>query len=186
MSEEGGAPAAPIRVSYSWTADAYLASFRLFMRSSATARVFQLFAYVFSAFLLYLAFRVATDPLQATAQRVVYPLLFLFLGLAVLGVRGPLQGFLIRRRFSRRSDAGFSMDFELGEEGLQASTEGLASSEFTWDEIGRAVVAPEGVLLFLTPRQYLYLPADGFESEAERERLAALLARRVPLTRTLT
>jgi hypothetical protein len=137
-----------IHVRYQWTADAYAAAHKLYMRLPGP-RAWVWFSCLFFAATAYLAYVVGSDPHTDTVTRILCPVLFILMG------------------------------------AIRWSTEGLATSEVSWNLICKALVAPRGTLLFLTPRQYVYLPAAGVATDEERRRLATLVAASVPNTKTL-
>ncbi|MCZ6571817.1 MAG: hypothetical protein O7C98_01475 [Planctomycetota bacterium] len=55
---------------------------------------------------------------------------------------------------AHKGDARHEVEMVMREDGLKAATVGMASSEMGWNAFCKAVIAPEGVLLFLTPQQY--------------------------------
>ena len=49
----------------------------------------------------------------------------------------------------------------------------------------RALVSKDALLVFLTPRQYQYIPLDTGLADADRERLLSLVEQKVPVVKRL-
>ena len=66
------------------------------------------------------------------------------------------------------------MKYRFDEEGIKGETEGLASSDIRWEMPVKAQRSGDSLLIFITPRQYLYVPLD-----EHREELLALVRSKV-------
>lgn len=159
----------PIRASYRWTGDEYEASHRLYMRHGASVAI-RVFVAIFSVLALFLAL------LEFLSGRPVFGALYVLLVLVLLLGRAPIQVWLVHRRHRLRPDADRDLTFQFDEKGITSETDESTSS-ITWNLVFRAVATPTGALLFLTARQYWWLPSHAFESEAEYARFRELLGR---------
>ncbi len=177
MSDE-----APIHLRYEWTAEEFVRAHRLYLREPLP-RALAWFAWLFFGVMLIFAWRTGVNAHAGLLYRVGYPVFFVSMGLILLIVRGPFQYLLVRRAFNKRPDARHEVDMIIGEDGIKAATVGMASSEMGWNAFCKAVIAPEGILLFLTPRQYLFVP--GATVGEQRARLDELVRTRVAETKTL-
>jgi len=165
-----------IPVRFRWSEEEFVLAHRIYLRSSAS-RYLVWFAWAFFFVCAYLAY--ANWSPGYGWQGIVYSLILFLCGTIVLVVRGPGQFWLIRRAFRKRPDLERDLHYEFDENGFKTRTEGLAASEAAWALIQRAVLAPEGTLLFQTPRQYMYVSGSGFADVASRERFDALVRQKV-------
>ena len=177
MSDE-----APIHLHYEWTTEEFVRAHKLYSREPLP-RALAWFAWLFFGVMLVFAWRTAIDAHAGILYRIGYPLFFVTMGLILLVVRGPFQYLLVRRAFNKRPDARHEVDMLIGEDGIKAATVGMASSEMGWNAFCKAVIAPAGVLLFLTPRQYLCVP--GTAVGEQRARLDDLVRTHIADTKTL-
>ncbi|MHC4938780.1 MAG: YcxB family protein [Planctomycetota bacterium] len=101
-----------------------------------------------------------------------WPLASVYLALTVmlLILRGPWRMVWIRRRFRSRPDKNKQVRYRFDESGIHGETDGLAKTEIDWSMPVDTLVHKDTLLIFVTPRQYLYVPLG-----AEREALLELV-----------
>jgi len=174
----------PIEVRFCWDEAHFMRALRLYLRGTSQ-RYVSWFVWAFTGLLFWFAFRAATDPHSAGGWKFFYTAFFVFLAMVMMLVRGPLQGVWIRRQFRARPDQRRNVRYVIGEEGIHAETEGLAHSDILWAMPQRALVGMDSMLVFLSPQQYQYIPLDEGLSDADRERLLALVKERLPEVKRL-
>ncbi|MEM8883493.1 MAG: YcxB family protein [Planctomycetota bacterium] len=167
-----------IEVSFSWDEAHYLRAVRANL-SSPGGRLFTAFVLVFALFLIGMAIHLAVTAEERTPA--VWGLVALYgvVGVGMLFLRGSITTLLVRRRFRQRPDRGKRVTYRFDENGIRGETEGMATSDIAWAMPIRAAVRDDALLVFLTPRQYLYVP---LEACAEREQLLALVRAKVKAT----
>lgn len=110
---------------------------------------------------------------------------YLFGPIGPLRSLGPL-GWLQRRQFVRRPDAGVTIEWMANEEGLRVKTGDLTRSELAWKAIPKCVRVRRGFLVYLTetvfPREAIFhlLPDSGFASPELAARFGLLAEQRAP------
>lgn len=166
-----------VEIRFVWSEEHYARAMRVYGRTW-TMRLLTLFVWAFVAFLLYMAWKYANPHDGTIADTWPYVVFYIVLAAIMLTVRGPFSAIRNRRRFRVRPDQAKPIRYEIREDGMTAETEGLAKSELQWGMFIKALVAPDTLLLFLTPRQYQYIPLDGIEASA-RDRLLSLVESKV-------
>ncbi|HSY49472.1 MAG TPA: YcxB family protein [Thermoanaerobaculia bacterium] len=122
---------------------------------------------------------------DAMAVFIVFFLAYLFGPVEPLWSLGPL-GWLQRRQFARRPDAGVTIEWTANEEGLRVKTGDLTRSELAWKAIVKCVRVRRGFLVYLTdtvsPREAIFhlLPDSGFASPELAARFGLLAEQRAP------
>jgi len=167
----------PVVISFVWNEEHYVRAMGIYGRTWGM-RVFTLLAWTFTAYLLWMAWGIATHPDATLAESGSYVALYLFLALIMLYLRGPFQGLRMRRNFRKRTNPQHEIRYVIDDDGFQAETVGLAKSEFNWGMLIKAMVADEALLVFLTPRQYQYIPLDDLDA-GDRERLLAKVEEKI-------
>lgn len=71
---------------------------------------------------------------------------------------------------AHKGDARHEVEMVMREDGLKAATVGMASSEMGWNAFCKALIAPEGVPLFLTPQQCVFVPGAASGPRCPRPR----------------
>lgn len=152
----------PIEVDFVWDEEHYARSIRAYLSGRRQRLITALFM-LFAAYLLYAAIVVF---------RHAWPMAALYVAMAVmlLILRGPWKRIWIRRRFRSRPDRNKGVRYRFSEQGIRAETDGVAKSEIDWTKPVETLVFRDTLLIFVTPRQYLYVPLD-----ARREELLALV-----------
>lgn len=162
----------PLTVRFRWTQEEFMLAYRLYLRATTGPSIKwcarALFVCTVLLAILYFGVEHGTWAYVRAA-------LLIGFGALVLWLTGPGLGALVLRRYKKRPDAGRIVHMQFRDDALDVSTEGLAKSEVKWPALVRAVLAPEGALLFLTGRQYLYVSGSGFVDVAARERFDDLV-----------
>jgi len=102
----------------------------------------------------------------------------------VVLVLPPIGPWLQRRRFSRRPDAGVTIEWTANEEGLQVKTGDLARSEVAWKGITRCARVRHGFLIYGSETCFdgeaifHLLPDSGFASPELAARFGLLAEQR--------
>ena len=177
MSDE-----APIHIRYEWTAEVLVRANKLYMREPLP-RALWWFSLLFLGGMLIFAWRSASNAHAGTLHRILYPVFFVAMGVILLFLRGPFLPVLVRRAFRKRPDARREVELVFDEDGLKSKTVGMSSSEMGWNAFCKAVIAPAGVLLFFTPRSFLYVPGAAVGEQPAR--LDDLVRAKVSKTKTL-
>jgi len=140
----------PIEVDFVWDEEHYARSIRAYLSGRRQRLITALFL-LFAAYLVYAAIVVF---------RHAWPMAALYIAMAamLLILRGPWKRIWIRRRFRSRPDRNKSVRYVFSEQGIRAETDGLAKSEIDWTMPVETLVFRDTLLIFLTPRQYLYVP----------------------------
>jgi len=167
----------PVVISFVWDEEHYIRAMAIYGRSWGM-RVLTLLSWAFTAYLLWIAWSYAAHDDATLADSGPYVALYLLLAAIMLYLRGPFQGLRMRRNFRKRTDPQHEIRYVIDDEGFKAETVGLAKSEFNWGMPVKAMVADEALLVFLTPRQYQYVPLDGLDA-ADRERLLAKVEEKI-------
>ncbi len=173
----------PLTVRFRWTQEEFLLAHRLYLRAT-TGRSIKWCAR--ALFLCTVLLALLYFGVDHGAWAYVRGALLIGFGALVLWLTGPGLGALVVRRYKKRPDAGHEIHMQFGHDALDVRTAGLAQSEVKWPALVRAVLAPEGALLFLTTRQYLYVSGSGFVDVAARERFDDLVREHVANVRELS
>ena len=101
---------------------------------------------------------------------------------------GSLSGFalpnlLTRRNLSRGPTQGREARIEIGPNGVGSEVVGLSVNEWSWEAVQSAVLTPDGLMLYLSKKSFLWAPDHGFSSAAEMERAFELAERSGTQTR---
>jgi hypothetical protein len=109
---------------------------------------------------------------------------FVPIAVILLGPLGPFGGWLLRRQFARRPDAGVTIEWTANEEGLRVETGDLARSEVAWKAITKCVRVSHGFLIYGTETCFHgdaishFLPDSGFASPELAARFGLLAEQR--------
>jgi hypothetical protein len=175
----------PVEIRFRWDEEHFVRALRLYFRGMRSQRYMTWFVWAFTAVLLWLAFRSATETHSGLGWRLFYTGFYVFLAIVMMCVRGPLQMFWIRRRFRSRPDQQRDVRYVIDDEGIHGETEGLSKSDILWAMPQSALVSNDALIVFLTPRQYQYIPLDEGLTDADRERLIALVEKKLPEVKRL-
>ncbi|MEE8107156.1 MAG: YcxB family protein [Planctomycetota bacterium] len=170
-----------LELSFAFTADRYVRAHRLYL-TRPLPRFLYWFSYFFLAVCLAVAVVVGSSTWFGLLPRTLYAMFLVAMGLAVFVVRGPLAYPLLKKRFRKRPDADRVMAHVFSDEGLHSSTEGLAESQIAWAMIQEAVIAKDAMLLFMTPRQYLFVALDTCD---DRDRIVELVRAHVAKSKSV-
>ncbi|MHC4408404.1 MAG: YcxB family protein [Planctomycetota bacterium] len=156
----------PIEIGFVWDEEHYARSIRAYLSGRRQRLITALFL-LFAAYLVYAAIVVF---------RHAWPMAALYIAMAamLLILRGPWKRIWIRRRFRSRPDRNKSVRYVFSEQGIRAETDGLAKSEIDWTMPVETLVSRDTLLIFLTPRQYLYVPLGD-----QREELLELVRSKI-------
>ena len=163
-------PNQPIEVSFTWDENHYTRAIRAVMRSP-----FQLLitsgVLIFACYLLYTAGAIAWNMDPTSVRGWLWFLVYLALGGMMIFLRGPLKWIWIKRRFRSRPDQAKQVRYVFDDDGIRGETEGLAKSDIKWEMPVKAAFRGDDLLIYLTPRQTLYIPLDETPQRAELESL---------------
>lgn len=177
------APAPPaadaIRCSYRWTPDETGESQRLYAAAQSWPQKLgaTMIGLGFAGYGVYVL--VTTD---GDTTSVLSGVVLVVCGTFLVGLRTVFSVWIVKRRHAKRPDAHHELTHSIDDDAVHTVVPGMAQSRVGWNHFVRAVIGRSGTLLFLTPRQYQWVP-HGPLSDADAARLHALVRAKVPEVR---
>jgi hypothetical protein len=180
-----GAPAPPaadaIRCSYRWTPDEIGESQRLYAKAQSIMQKIGA-GMIGLGFAGYGVYVLATTDGDTTS--VLSGIVLVLCGTFLVGLRTVFSVWIVKRRHAKRPDAQHELTHSIDDDAVHTVVPGMAQSRVAWNHFVLAVIGQSGTLLFLTPRQYQWVPHHPL-SDADVTRLHALVRAKVPKIKAL-
>lgn len=159
----------PVTIKYRWTADELLQAYRYHFRHTCRP-VFRFGLHIiFALMLLAGVFGLLRESERFSAR----PIVFVVLGTYWFALRPFERRWMVRRRFSKRSDKDTELEWQVTPDQIQTRS-ALGRSEFGWQALTKVVRTPTGVMLYPNDQIFHWLPRHGFANDEDFERFVAL------------
>ena len=162
----------PIAIRFRWTADDLVQAYRYHFRHTCRPVFRWLLHFLFGVVLVGGVAMIFSSGPNGKAP---WPISFGFLAVGVyyFAVRPFERRWMIRREFAKRPDKDSEVEWQAdGDKVLARSI--LWHAEMSWQAFTKLVRTPTGIMLYLTERQYNWIPRQAFASDAEYERFIDL------------
>jgi hypothetical protein len=164
----------PITVSFRWSADDYIQSYRYYFRHICRPTIRIGLHFIFALMLL----GGVLGCFKERGSSLVLPGAFVIVGVYWFVFRGYDLRWTLRRRYAKRPDKESQIEWQITPEKLSTRSR-LGYAEFSWEALVKVVRTPSGIVLYPLDQLWYYLPRRGFTGDADFERAAALAKSKV-------